>query len=231
MWSVNCIISSPQFDWLPLRRLPPQKSTARHEGQITSLHPPFTPTHTTHTVIRTHIECSGPRVLTLLLLPPPLPCHSTITMDAPGGPGGSSVGGQLTFPSVLQFLHREHTKFERERKWWLAEKAELQVCSCHPTPSPPHITWLTGGVATAYCCVATRLRVHLAQPQGARVWAAYYRHPLVRSLHRVTRRAVSRQTPPLAPPTTTTHGSPRLLYRSCLALNRLLCTFFCVFSI
>lgn len=46
-------------------------------------------------------------------------------MEGSSGAGGG--GGQFTFPSVLHFLHREHVKFERERKWWLAEKAELQA--------------------------------------------------------------------------------------------------------
>mmetsp|Transcript_35765 Transcript_35765/g.93546 ORF Transcript_35765/g.93546 Transcript_35765/m.93546 type:complete len:667 (+) Transcript_35765:182-2182(+) len=42
-------------------------------------------------------------------------------MESGGVPGG------YTFPAVLHFLHREHNKYERERKWWLAEKAELQA--------------------------------------------------------------------------------------------------------
>eukprot|EP00041_Stephanoeca_diplocostata_P025301 m.659051 g.659051 ORF g.659051 m.659051 type:complete len:654 (-) comp22721_c0_seq7:1665-3626(-) len=52
-------------------------------------------------------------------------------MDASGGSGdaheASSENGPFTFPSVLHYLHREWIKFERERKWWLAEKAELQA--------------------------------------------------------------------------------------------------------
>eukprot|EP00037_Helgoeca_nana_P019536 m.191034 g.191034 ORF g.191034 m.191034 type:complete len:667 (-) comp24907_c0_seq1:101-2101(-) len=38
---------------------------------------------------------------------------------------GMGQPGAYTFPSVLHFLHREHNKFEREKKWWVAEKAEL----------------------------------------------------------------------------------------------------------
>jgi hypothetical protein len=96
------------------------------------------------------VFCVHSKTVTAFLfsLPPPPPGCCGTPRDAdlsvlplyPAEMEGMGQPGAYTFPSVLHFLHREHNKFEREKKWWVAEKAELLVSRwCL------HCTALTGG--------------------------------------------------------------------------------------